>query len=94
MLLILELALLALVGLVVLFSGGGPEGLQLGDSFAPAAIFAGAPGIAFAFFFASFIGFETIAIYGEEAKNPKKTVPRSTYLAVLIITILFALVSK
>jgi amino acid transporter len=75
------------------FSGGGPEGLQLGDSFAPAAIFAGAPGIAFAFAFASFIGFEATAIYGEEAKNPKKTVPRATYLAVLIITILFALVS-
>jgi amino acid transporter len=92
-LLILELASLALVGLAVVFSGGGSEGLQLGDSFAPAAIFAGAPGIAFAFAFASFIGFEATAIYGEEAKNPKKTVPRATYLAVLIITILFALVS-
>jgi len=92
-LLILELGALLLVGLAVLFSGGGSEGLQLGDSFAPAAIFAGAPGIAFAFAFASFIGFEATAIYGEEAKNPKKTVPRATYLAVLIITILFALVS-
>jgi len=92
-LLILELASLALVGLAVIFSGGGPEGLQLGDSFAPAAIFAGAPGIAFAFAFASFIGFEATAIYGEEAKTPKKTVPRATYLAVLVITILFAVVS-
>ena len=92
-LLILELASLAIVGLAVLFSGGGPEGLQLGDSFAPAAIFAGAPGIAFAFAFASFIGFEATAIYGEEAKNPKKSVPRATYLSVLIITILFAVVS-
>lgn len=92
-LLILELASLALVGLAVIFSGGGPEGLQLSDSFAPAAIFAGAPGIAFAFAFASFIGFEATAIYGEEAKDPKRTVPKATYLAVLLITILFAVVS-
>lgn len=92
-LLILELASLAVVGLAVLFSGGGPEGLQLEDSFLPSAIFAGAPGIAFAFAFASFIGFEATAIYGEEAKNPKRTVPRATYLAILVITILFAVVS-
>ena len=92
-LLILELLSLAIVGLAVLFSGGGPEGMQLGDSFLPSAIFAGAPGIAFAFAFASFIGFEATAIYGEEAKNPKRTVPRATYLAILVITILFAVVS-
>lgn len=35
-------------------------------------------GIAFAFAFASFIGFEATAIYGEKAVEPKKTVPRTT----------------
>jgi amino acid transporter len=53
----------------------------------------GAPGIALAFAFASFIGFEATAIYGEEARDPKKAVPRATYLAIIIITALFAVVS-
>ena len=64
-------------------------------SFAPSNIFAGGlsgtAGIAFAFAFASYIGFEATAIYGEESKDPKKTVPRATYTAVILITVLFAL---
>jgi len=53
----------------------------------------GTAGIAFAFAFASFIGFEATAIYGEESKDPKRTVPRATYLAVGIITAVFVLVT-
>ena len=48
-------------------------------------------GIALAFAFASFIGFEATAIYGEESRDPKRTVPAATYLAVTIITLLFAI---
>ena len=70
---------------------------DFGASFSPAAIFgdgiAGTAGIAIAFAFASYIGFEATAIYGEEAKDPKKAVPRATYWAVGIITVLFAFVS-
>lgn len=90
----LELVSLVIVFLAVLFSGGGPEGFDLAASFAPANIFvggfAGSAGIALAFAFASFIGFEATAIYGEEAKDPHRAVPRATYVAVLTITILFA----
>ena len=50
----------------------------------------GSAGIALAFAFASFIGFEATAIYGEESKDPKRTVPIATYLAVILITVLFA----
>jgi amino acid transporter len=46
-----------------------------------------------AFAFASFIGFEATAIYGEESKNPKRDVPRATYWAIGIISGLFAVVS-
>lgn len=95
-LLILELTSLLVVAFAVLFSGG-PEGLDFGASFAPQNIFvggfAGAAGIAIAFAFASFIGFEATAIYGEESKDPKRTVPRATYLAIGVITALFAIVS-
>jgi amino acid transporter len=39
---------------------------------------------------ASFIGFEGTAIYGEEAKDPKKTVPRATYAAVIFMGVFYA----
>jgi amino acid transporter len=68
--------------------------MNLANSFSPSAIFAGGfgggAGIAIAFAFASYIGFEATAIYGEESKDPKRVVPRATYWAVGIITVLFA----
>lgn len=92
-LMLLELGSLLLLGATVIIKGG-PEGFSLGASFSPANIlaggFAGSAGIALAFAFASFIGFEATAIYGEESKDPKRTVPRATYLAVTVITVLFA----
>ena len=92
-LLTIELTTLVITGLAVLFQGGGPEGMNFGASFSPKAIFSGAPGIAFAFAFASFIGFEATAIYGEESKDPKRTVPRATYLSIVAITLIFGIVS-
>ncbi len=93
----LELLALLVTFFAVLFSGGGPEGINLAASFAPSNIFvgglAGASGIAFAFAFASYIGFEATAIYGEEAKNPHRTVPIATYVAVGTITVIFAVTS-
>jgi amino acid transporter len=91
-LMLVELGSLALLAGAVLVEGG-PEGFDVGASFAPGNIlaggFTGSAGIALAFAFASFIGFEATAIYGEESKNPKKTVPRATYLAIVVITVLF-----
>ncbi|MGF1646084.1 MAG: APC family permease [Kineosporiaceae bacterium] len=96
-LLTLELLALLLVGIAVVVRGGGPGGLDLAASFSPEAVFAGgfagSAGIALAFAFASFIGFEATAIYGEESRDPKRTVPLATYISVGLITVLFALVS-
>ena len=95
-LMILELLSL-LITAVVILANGGPEGWNVGASFAPDQIFAGGfaggAGIAIAFAFASFIGFEATAIYGEESVDPKKTVRRATYWAIGIITALFAIVA-
>lgn len=95
-LLILELAALVITAIAIL-ANGGPEGPDFAASFAPDKILvgglAGSAGIALAFAFASFIGFEATAIYGEESKEPKRVVSKATYTAVLTITILFALVS-
>ncbi|SEM93623.1 APC family permease [Cryobacterium luteum] len=93
-LMLLELTALVVTAVAILIDGG-PEGLNFWASFNPAAIvaggLAGSAGIAFAFAFASFIGFEATAIYGEESKDPKTVVPRATYLAVVVITVLFGL---
>ncbi|TDW29613.1 APC family permease [Cryobacterium psychrophilum] len=94
LLMLLELAALVVTAVAILVDGG-PEGLNFAASFSPGAIIAGglagSAGIAFAFAFASFIGFEATAIYGEESKDPKTVVPRATYLAVGVITVLFAM---
>ena len=41
----------------------------------------------------SFVGFEATAIYSEEAKNPKRTVPVATYVAIIVIGVLYAVSS-
>ena len=97
LLMICELLSLATMAVAVIAHGGGPDGLSLTASFAPQNVFVGglvgSAGIALAFAFASFIGFEATAIYGEESKNPERTVPRATYAAVGVITVIFAAAS-
>ena len=88
-----EMGILLAFALVTLFTGGGPQGLDPGATFAPSALLAGAPGIALTFGIASMFGFESTAIYSAEAKDPARTVPRATYLAVAVIALFFAFVS-
>ena len=88
-----EFSVLIVFALVTLVQGGGPEGLGLTDSFSPSVALQGAPGVALMFAVASMFGFEATAIYGEEAREPRKTVPRATYLAVVVITGFFAFTS-
>ncbi|MFF4763042.1 APC family permease [Streptomyces sp. NPDC001292] len=88
-----EFSILLVFGMVTLLKGGGPEGLGVTDSFSPSAALQGAPGVAVMFAVASMFGFEATAIYGEEARNPSRTVPRATYLSVLVVTGFFALTS-
>ncbi|MFF5184223.1 APC family permease [Streptomyces sp. NPDC000345] len=88
-----EFSILLAFALVTLVKGGGPEGLGFGDSFSPGAALQGAPGVALMFAVASMFGFEATAIYGEEAREPRRTVPRATYLSVAVITCFFAFTS-
>ncbi|MEU2629649.1 APC family permease [Kitasatospora sp. NPDC007106] len=88
-----ESSILLAFGLVTLVKGGGPQGLDLAHSFSPGAALKGAPGVALMFAVASMFGFEATAIYGEEAREPRRTVPRATYLSVTVITAFFAFIS-
>lgn len=89
--LVLEMSVLAVLAVTILVKGG-PEGYSAG-SFSPAGFFHGAPGIAIMFAVASFIGFEATAIYGEEARSPRRTIPAATYIAVLLIGVFYAVCS-
>jgi amino acid transporter len=62
-------------------------------SFAPSTIFAAGIGAGLVFAFNSFIGFEATAIFAEEAKQPKRSVPRATYIAIILIAVFYALTS-
>ncbi|MCK6188230.1 APC family permease [Pseudomonas sp. EYE_354] len=69
---------------------GGDSGVNL-DSFTPQHVFSGTPSIGLLFCFAAFIGFEATTIYGEEAKDPQRTIPIATYSSVLLIGGFYAL---
>lgn len=86
---IAEIVILLLLDIVILVHGGGPEGMSL-SAFAPATVFQPGLGVALVFVVGSFIGFEATAIFAEEAEQPHKTIPRATYVAVLLITIFYA----
>ncbi|MFJ9708799.1 APC family permease [Streptomyces sp. NPDC101234] len=88
-----EFSILIAFAVVTLVKGGGPAGLGFTDSFSPSAALKGAPGVALMFAVASMFGFEATAIYGEEAREPRRTVPRATYLSVVVVTGFFAFVS-
>lgn len=92
-LMVLEWGTMLVLGLVILAKGGAGEGLGLSQVLSVETLMSGAPGVALVFGFASMFGFESSAIYGEEAKSPKRTVARATYLSVLLITGFFAFTS-
>jgi amino acid transporter len=71
---------------------GGDSGLSI-RPFTPTAFMTGAPAIGILFCFAAFIGFEATTIYSEEARDPHTTVPRATYISVLIIGLFYMLTS-
>ncbi|WP_020674194.1 APC family permease [Amycolatopsis nigrescens] len=85
--LVLEIAIVVALDVAILASGGA-HGIS-GDSFTPDAVFSGPLGIAVLFALTGFIGFEATAVFRDEAKDPARTIPRATYLAVAIIGIFY-----
>lgn len=86
-LIVLELAALLLFDFAVLFQGGA-DGVNL-DAFAWDNVVTPGLGAGLLFAFTCYVGFEATVIYGEEARNPKRTVPRATYLAIILIGVVY-----
>lgn len=85
----LEIGLLVLFAIAVVVERG-ISSLDIGASFGLDAVGAGAPGVAVMFAIASMFGFESTAIFSSEAKDPRRTVPRATYVAVVLIAVVLA----
>ena len=75
---------------IVIFATGGANGPAL-ETFDSANVFTGSIGVAVLFALTGFIGFEATAVFRDEARNPEKTIPRATYLAVTIIGAFYAI---
>lgn len=88
-LLTLEVGILLVLAFASL-ANGGPEQWSL-ESFSPSNVFfAPGAGALFVMGFGAYLGFESTAIYAEEAKRPEKTVPRATIIAVAFLAIFYA----
>ncbi|GAA2531597.1 MULTISPECIES: APC family permease [Streptomyces] len=89
-LLVAETGILALLAAGVLIKGGA-HGLSL-DSFAPGNVLVPGTAAVLAFAFAAFTGFESTVIYRREARDPDRTVPRATHLAVGFLGLFYAFI--
>lgn len=85
----LEYLIVLIVDFAIL-GAGGAEGTGLAvNIFDFSALTSGSLTAAVLFCLGSFIGIEATTIYGEEARDPEKTIPRATYLSILMIGIFF-----
>lgn len=87
----LTLEVISLLVLDLAILGDQGPGAFPASSFSPDVVFSGVVGVAIIYAFSSFMGFEGTAIYAEEARDPKRTIPRATYAAVAIVGIFYVL---
>ena len=82
--------LIVLVVDFAIIGAGGADGTGLAvNIFDFGALNSGSLTAALLFCLGSFIGIEATTIYGEEARDPETTIPRATYLSVLLIGVFF-----
>ena len=82
---------MAVLDLVIVVQGGD-HGLSNGIV-NPSAIVSGSLGIGLLFAIISYVGFEATAIFRDEARTPERTIPRATYLALILIGVFYAVTS-
>lgn len=87
--LLLEVGVIVISCVAVLIQGG-PEPASAAPFDPDNVFFADGTGILFLLCFGAFVGFESTAIYAEEAKNPERSVPRATFIAVGFLGVFYA----
>jgi amino acid transporter len=85
-----ETAILVLLAAGVLFQGGA-EGLSF-HSFMPGNVLVPGTAAVLALAFAAFTGFESTVLYRREARDPARTIPRATYIAVCFLGLFYAFI--
>jgi amino acid transporter len=86
-----EIAIVLLLAVAIL-AYGGAHGIST-VSFRPDVVLSGSPALALMFAMSGFFGFESTAIYRDEARAPERTIPRATYGAIALITLFYTFAS-
>lgn len=83
------------IAVVLIFDLGNlsnPAGGSIGfEAIDPTNLFVPGVGALFVIAITGFVGFEGTAIYSEIARNPRRTIPRSTYLSLGVIAVLYGI---
>ncbi|GAW48993.1 MULTISPECIES: APC family permease [unclassified Nocardioides] len=90
-LLVLEVLVVLWLDFAIFFQGGEGGGASLSlDGLSPTSVFSGGFGLAFLFALSSFGSFEATVVYSEEAKSPRKTIPRATYGSLAVLGVFYS----
>jgi amino acid transporter len=84
-----EIAILLVLSVAILATADQARPIAFAP-FGVHAVLAPGLGVALVFVVSSFLGFEATAIFGEEAREPRRTIPRATYIAVTLIAVFYA----
>lgn len=69
---------------------GGPDGYSLAG-FDPSLVFSAGFGVALLLAMVCFSGLEATVVFSEEAKTPRKTIPRAVYLSLALVIVVYAI---
>lgn len=79
--LVIEILVVVVIDVAILARGGGAG--VTATALNPVLLTEGFPSLGLMFAFFSFVGFEATAVFRTEARDPERTIPRATYLAVV-----------
>ncbi|MFD4668705.1 APC family permease [Lentzea sp. NPDC058450] len=88
-----EWSIMLLMAAVILVRGGAGQGFAAAGVWSPSHLVGAGAGVAIMWAIASMAGFENAAIYGEEVRDPRKSVPRASIISILMITGFFGFTS-
>ncbi len=83
-----EVVILAIFDASVIAAKGVTLALPA-HAMAPSLVFTRGLGVSLMVAFTCFLGFESAALYGEEARDPKRSVPIATYTAVISVAVFY-----